>query len=90
MTSAGEHKCRPRHTLDGLAREFLNSPLGAESGADGSLSRRLAQYLADRKLGRIANDRDAFDMLLNRVLQWRDGADDAATGRTRQTRGERR
>lgn len=71
MTSSGSVG-KQRYTLDSLAREFLRSPFGAEYGADGWLSRQLTAFLATRKLGRLAADRDVFDLLLNRVMECRD------------------
>lgn len=72
MTTSSGPVRQPRYTLDSLAREFLRSPFGAEASADSWLSRRLAEFLATRRLTRLASDRDAFDLLLNRVMECRD------------------
>lgn len=71
MTSSGSVR-KPRYTIDSLAREFLRSPFGRESSVDGPLGRQLSAFLATRNLGRLAADRDAFDLVLNRVMECRD------------------
>lgn len=59
--------------LDTIAAEFLDSAFGAQSCATDSLSCCLATYLTTRRLGRLVSDRDAFDLLINRVMAVRAG-----------------
>jgi hypothetical protein len=53
---------------DALAWQFMNSPYAGETYADWSLDRRLDVFLSRCGLPDIAEDGDAYDLVLNRVM----------------------
>jgi len=56
--------------VDTLARQFLNSDYADDTYADWPLDRRLDGFLRRRELGRLAQDGDAYDLILNRVMAY--------------------
>jgi hypothetical protein len=54
--------------VDALAWQFLNSAYADDTYADWPLDRRLDGFLRRRGLFRIAEDGDAYDLVLNRVM----------------------
>lgn len=57
--------------VDALAWQFLNSAYADKNTyADWSLDRRLDGFLRRRGLVRIAEDGDAYDLILNRVMAY--------------------
>ena len=56
--------------VDSLAWRFLNSGYVHDAYADWPLDRRLDGFLRRRGLVRIAEDGDAYDLILNRVMAY--------------------
>jgi hypothetical protein len=57
--------------VDALAWQFLNSPYADNNTyADWPLDRRLDGFLRRQGLVRLAEDGDAYDLILNRVLAY--------------------
>jgi uncharacterized protein YqjF (DUF2071 family) len=56
--------------VDALARQFLNSAYADDTYADWPLDRRLDGFLRRRGLARLAEDGDAYDLVLNRVMAY--------------------
>jgi hypothetical protein len=56
--------------VDALAWEFLNSAYADDTYADWPLDRRLEGFLRRRRLVRIVEDGDAYDLVLNRVMAY--------------------
>ena len=57
--------------VDALAWQFLNSPhADNHTYSDWPLDRRLEGFLRRRGLVRLAEDGDAYDLILNRVLAY--------------------
>lgn len=56
--------------VDALACEFLNSAYADDTYADWPLDRRLEGFLRRRRLVRIVEDGDAYDLVLNRVMAY--------------------
>jgi hypothetical protein len=57
--------------VDALAWQFLNSPYADnKTYADWPLDRRLDGFLRRQGLVRLAEDGDAYDLILNRVLAY--------------------
>ena len=54
--------------VDALAWQFLDSSYADNTYADWPLDRRLDGFLRRRGLFRIAEDGDAYDLVLNRVM----------------------
>jgi len=54
--------------LDVLASQFLNSAYADKTYADWPLDRRLDGFLRRRGMFRIAEDGDAYDLVLDRVM----------------------
>jgi hypothetical protein len=54
--------------VDALAWQFLNSDYADDTYADWPLDRRLDGFLRRRELGRLAEDGDIYDLILNRVM----------------------
>ena len=55
--------------LDVLASQFLNSAYADKTYADWPLDRRLDGFLRRRGMFRIAEDGDAYDHVLDRVMR---------------------
>ena len=56
--------------VDALAWQFMNSAYADDTYADWSLDRRLDGFLRHRGLSRIAEDGDAYSLVLNRVMTY--------------------
>lgn len=56
--------------VDALAWQFMNSTYAENTYADWPLDRRLDGFLRRRGLSRIAEDGDAYDLVLNRVMAY--------------------
>ena len=56
--------------VDALAWQFLHSPYADQTYADWPLDRRLDGFLRHRGLVRLAEDGDAHDLVLNRVMAY--------------------
>jgi hypothetical protein len=56
--------------VDALAWQFLNSAYADDTYADWPLDRRLDGFLRRRGLVRLAEDGDAYDLILNRVMAY--------------------
>ncbi|MGO9511526.1 MAG: hypothetical protein ACLPXZ_30890 [Mycobacterium sp.] len=56
--------------VDALAWRFLNSAYADDTYADWSLDRRLDGYLRRSGLVRVAEDGDAYDLVLERVMAY--------------------
>ncbi len=56
--------------VDALAWQFMNSAYADDTYADWPLDRRLDGFLHRRGLPRIAEDGDAYDLVLNRVMAY--------------------
>lgn len=54
--------------VDALAWQFLNSDYADDVYADWPLDRRLDAFLRRRELGRLVEDGDAYDIVLDRVM----------------------
>lgn len=54
--------------VDELAWQFMNSPYAGDTYADWSLDRRLDVFLSRSGLRHIAEDGDAYDLVLDRVM----------------------
>jgi len=54
--------------VDALAWQFLNSAYADSTYADWPLDRRLDGFLRRQGLSRVAEDGDAYDLVLNRVM----------------------
>ena len=54
--------------VDALAWEFLNSAYADDTYADWPLDRRLDGFLRRRGLSRIGEDGDAYNLVINRVM----------------------
>jgi len=55
--------------LDALAAQFHNSAYADKTYADWPLDRRLDGFLRRRGVFRIAEDGDAYDLVLDRVMR---------------------
>ena len=55
--------------VDALAWRFLNSGYADKMYADWPLDRRLDGFLRRRGMSRIAEDGDAYDLVLNHVMR---------------------
>ena len=56
--------------VDALAWQFMYSAYADDTYADWSLDRRLDGFLRHRGLSRIAEDGDAYSLVLNRVMTY--------------------
>ena len=56
--------------VDALAWQFMNSAYADDTYADWPLDRRLDGFLRRRELSRIAEDGDAYRLVLNRVMAY--------------------
>jgi hypothetical protein len=56
--------------VDALAWQFMNSAYADDTYADWPLDRRLDCFLRHRGLSRIAEDGDAYGLVLNRVMAY--------------------
>ena len=56
--------------VDALAWQFMNSAYADHTYADWPLDRRLDGFLRQRALSRIAEDGDAYRLVLNRVMAY--------------------
>ena len=56
--------------VDSLAWQFLNSSYADDAYADWPLDRRLDGFLRRGGLVRLAEDGDAYDVILNRVMAY--------------------
>jgi hypothetical protein len=56
--------------VDELAWQFLNSAYADDTHADWPLDRRIEGFLRRRGLIRLAEDGDAYDLILNRVMAY--------------------
>lgn len=56
--------------IDALVWQFMNSTYAADTYADWPLDRRLDGFLRRRGLSRIAEDGDAYHLVLNRVMAY--------------------
>jgi hypothetical protein len=56
--------------VDGLAWQFMNSAYADDAYADWPLDRRLDGFLYHQGSARIAEDGDAYDLVLNRVMAY--------------------
>jgi hypothetical protein len=56
--------------VDALAWQFLNSAYADDTYADWPLDRRIEGFLRRRRLVRLAEDGDAYDLILNRVMAY--------------------
>jgi hypothetical protein len=56
--------------VDALASQFMNSAYADDTYSDWPLDRRLDGFLSRRGLSRIAEDGDACDLVLNRVMAY--------------------
>ncbi len=56
--------------VDALAWQFMRSPYADDIYADWPLDRRLDGYLRREGLGRLAEDGDAYDLIINRVMSY--------------------
>jgi hypothetical protein len=56
--------------LDALARQFLESAYADNTYADWPLDRRLVGFLRHGGLVRLAEDGDAHDLVINRVMAY--------------------
>lgn len=56
--------------VDALAFDFLNSPFADDTYADWSLDQRLDGFLRHRRLVRLIEDGDAYDIILDRVMSY--------------------
>jgi hypothetical protein len=56
--------------VDALAWQFMNSAYADDTYADWPLDRRLDGFLRQRGLSRIAEDGDAYGLVLNRVMAY--------------------
>ena len=54
--------------VDGLARQFLDSPYGSDEYANWPLDRRLEGFLQHRDLGHLADNGDIFTIICDRVM----------------------
>lgn len=54
--------------VDALAWQFMNSAYAGDTYADWPLDRRLDGFLRHRGLSRIAEDGDAYSLVLDRVM----------------------
>ena len=54
--------------VDELASQFLHSPFADDIYADWSLDQRLDGFLRHRGLARLAEDGDAYDLILDSVM----------------------
>jgi hypothetical protein len=66
--TAGGPPCLTDAYVDALAFEFLNSRFADDTYADWSLDRRLDGFLRQRKLVRLIEDGDAYELILDRVM----------------------
>jgi len=56
--------------VDALAWQFMHSAYADDTYADWPLDRRLEGFLRRRGPGRLAEDGDAYDLILNRVMAY--------------------
>ena len=56
--------------VDALAWQFMNSAYADDTYADWPLDRRLDGFLRRRGLSLLAEDGDAYDLVLNRVMAY--------------------
>nr|WP_245848797.1 hypothetical protein [Mycobacterium palustre] len=56
--------------VDSIAWQFLHSAYAEDTYADWPLDRRLDGFLHRQGLARIAEDGDAYDLLLGRVMAY--------------------
>lgn len=56
--------------VDALAWQFMNSGYADDTYADWPLDRRLDGFLRRQGLGRLAEDGDAYNLILNRVMAY--------------------
>jgi hypothetical protein len=56
--------------VDALAWQFLNSAYADDTYADWPLDRRIEGFLHRRGLSRLAEDGDAQDLILDRVMAY--------------------
>jgi hypothetical protein len=56
--------------VDALAWQFLHSAYADDSYADWPLDRRLDGFLRREGLGRLAEDGDAYALIINRVMAY--------------------
>ncbi|MGD1110044.1 MAG: hypothetical protein ABR885_07140 [Mycobacterium sp.] len=56
--------------VDALAWQFMNSPYAEDKYADWPLDRRLDVFLSRCGLPHIAEDGDAYDLVLDRVMAY--------------------
>ncbi|BBX65807.1 hypothetical protein MSAS_49810 [Mycobacterium saskatchewanense] len=56
--------------VDGLAFQFLDSSYATNVYADWSLDQRVEGFLRHRGLVRLAEDGDAYELILNRVMAY--------------------
>jgi hypothetical protein len=56
--------------VDALAWQFLNSTYADDTYADWPLDRRFDGFLRRQGLDRLAEDGDAYDLILNRVMAY--------------------
>ncbi len=56
--------------VDSLAWRFMHSPYADDIYADWPLDRRLDGYLRREGLGRLVEDGDAYDLIINRVMSY--------------------
>ncbi|MEE6179743.1 hypothetical protein [Mycobacterium sp. 050134] len=56
--------------VDGLAFQFLHSAYATDTYADWTLDRRVEGFLRHRGLVRLAEDGDAYELILNRVMSY--------------------
>lgn len=56
--------------VDALAWQFMHSPYANDTYADWPLDRRLDGFLRREELGRLVEDGDAYDLILDRVMAY--------------------
>ncbi len=57
--------------VDVLAHQFLHSDYAADRYMNWPLERRLEGFLRNRGMARVADDGDTWDILLHRVMSYR-------------------
>jgi hypothetical protein len=57
-----------------LAHEFLGSPYASEEFVNWSIDRRVERFLRSRGMTRAADDGDALQILVDRVMDCHNGA----------------
>jgi len=67
-SEVGDPPCLTDIDVDAVAREFLKSAYADETYADWPLDRRLDGYLRRSGPVRVAEDGDAYDLVLSRVM----------------------